>query len=95
MYFIPENTARAPFIKLKVRNTGKTGDQVRAEIAYRQVMELVEMILKLLEMLFGGVRYTAKPGNAKGSGYTEWHPDEEFPIFHPDQPPLQKDLNLA
>jgi hypothetical protein len=95
MYFVPENTSRAPFIKLKVKNTGKSGDQVRAEIAYRQAMELVEMIMKLLELIFGGVRYTAKPGNAKGDGYTEWNPGEDFPIFHPDEPQRQKALELA
>lgn len=93
MYFVPEDSSRHPFLKIKVK---KTGAQVRAEIAYKEAMELVEAILLLLSLIFGGATYTAKKGNPKGDGYTEWDRENDpFPLL-PDQPQaLQQRLDLA
>ncbi|MGV8917280.1 MAG: relaxase/mobilization nuclease domain-containing protein [Pseudomonas sp.] len=94
LYFIPVNTTRAPFIKLKVK---KTGAQVRQEIAHEEAMVLVEIILQILAALFGAaVGYTSKPGNPRVKGYTEYDPDEGFPLLAYDQPRgIQKELQLV
>jgi hypothetical protein len=94
MYFIPANTARAPFMRLKVK---KTGAQVRQEIAHEEAMALIEAILQILCALFGvAAKYTAKPGNPRVKGYTTYDQDEAFPLLAPDQPrALQNELQMA
>lgn len=94
MYFIPASTARAPFIRLKVK---KTGVQVRQEIAHEEAMALIEAILQILCALFGGAaKYTAKPGNPRVKGYTTFDQDEAFPPLAPNQPrALQNELQMA
>ncbi|MFD2641101.1 relaxase/mobilization nuclease domain-containing protein [Pseudomonas japonica] len=93
MYFVPENTARAPFIKLKVK---KSGAQVRQEITYEEAMALIRAILQILAALFGAdAGYSAKPGNPRGKGYAEYDQEKEFPFLlsnEPDGDPLHSPL---
>lgn len=93
MYFVPENTARAPFIKLKVK---KSGAQVRQEIAHEEAMALIRAILQILAALFGAAAgYSAKPGNPRGKAYAEYDQEKEF-LFslsnEPDGDPLHSPL---
>ncbi|WP_460146726.1 relaxase/mobilization nuclease domain-containing protein [Pseudomonas sp. S2_A02] len=94
LYFVPANTASSPFLKLKVK---KTGAQVRQEIAHEEAIALIEAILQILAALFGvAARYTAKPGNPRVKGYTEYDQDQAFPLLAPEQPRvIQKEQPLA
>ncbi|HDS1794468.1 relaxase/mobilization nuclease domain-containing protein [Pseudomonas putida] len=95
MYFVPENTARAPFIRLKVK---RTGAQVRQEIEHEEAMALIRAILQILAALFGaGAGYSAKPGNPRVKGYAEYDQGKEFPLLlfkQPDDDPLHPPLSV-
>ena len=86
LYFVPANTACSPFLKLKVK---RTGAQVRQEIAHEEAMALIKAVIQILTALFGvAARYTAKPGNPRVEGYTEYDQDEAFPLHTPEFVPM-------